>query len=294
MDVRDFLARRRTIATRAGDVAYTEFGEGPAAVFVHGVLVNGLLWRNVIEQVADQRRCIAIDLPGHGGTPLPADGTTRFASMVAAVEALADALGLDTFDLVGNDTGGLVCQLFAARNPGRLRSLTLTNCDAHDQVPPEAFKPALELARQGLFAPFLRSLLDDLDAARGPGGFGIGYQHPERLSAELIRAYLEPVVGTEEAGRRFEEALGTVDPDVLVGVEARLRELPAPVLLVWGTADHFFPLADAETLRGIFPDVRGLVEVPGGMLFFPDERAGELAPHLRAFWNETAPQAQPA
>lgn len=294
MDVAEFLARRRTIDTRVGEVAYTEFGDGPPAVFVHGVLVNGLLWRNVIEQVADQRRCIAIDLPGHGGTPLPPRGAARFEYMAEALAALVDALELDTFDLVGNDTGGLVCQLFAAHHPQRLRSLTLTNCDVHDHVPPETFKPALELARQGLFAPFLRSLLEDVETARGPGGFGIGYEHPEKLSAELIRAYLEPVVGTEEAGRRFEESMAAVNPDVLVDVEPRLRELPAPVLLVWGTGDHFFPLADAEILRGIFPDVRGLVEVPGGMLFFPDERADELVPHLRAFWNEMAPQSQPA
>lgn len=150
MDMRDFQARQRTVATSVGDIAYTEMGEGPVALFVHGVLVNGLLWRNVIERVADVRRCVAIDLPLHGGTPPTED--MSFHGFAEAVAALHEALDLGPVDLVGNDTGGLVCQLFAADHPERLRSLTLTNCDVHDNVPPEAFKPVIELARQGQFA----------------------------------------------------------------------------------------------------------------------------------------------
>ncbi len=69
------LLPRRTISLSRGDVAYVDHGDGdrvaPAALFVHGVLVNADIWRNVIWSVADVRRCIAPDLPAHGATPVP-------------------------------------------------------------------------------------------------------------------------------------------------------------------------------------------------------------------------------
>src|SRR5580704_10910024 len=69
MDISEFTARRRTLTAATGDIAYTESGAGPAAVFVHGLATSGALWRHVIEQVDGTTRCIAVDLPLHGDTP---------------------------------------------------------------------------------------------------------------------------------------------------------------------------------------------------------------------------------
>ncbi|HWH32558.1 MAG TPA: alpha/beta fold hydrolase [Egibacteraceae bacterium] len=281
MEIAEFLQHRRTVRTPVGEISYTDVGEGPAALFVHGVLVNGLLWRNLVGQVADVRRCVAIDLPLHGGSPPTAD--MSFEGFADAVAALHEALDLGPVDLVGNDTGGLVCQLFAAAHPGRLRTLTLTNCDVHDRVPPDAFKPAVELARQGQFARGLRAVLEQEDPQALRDAFAIAYEHPERLPVELLRAYLEPVVGTPERGELFDRRLAAVDPDTLVRIEPQLRGLDVPALLAWGTADEFFPLDDARTLLGILPRAR-LVTFEGAKLFFADERAAELAPHVREHW----------
>ena len=60
-----------------------------------------------------------------------------------------DALQIDQVDVVGNDSGGGIAQIFAALNPERVRSLTLTDCDTHDNWPPEAFKPFVEMAAAG-------------------------------------------------------------------------------------------------------------------------------------------------
>jgi pimeloyl-ACP methyl ester carboxylesterase len=69
------------------------------------------------------------------------------------------------------------------------------------------------------------------------------------------------------------------------------------VLLVWGTDDVFFPLHWAQQLRAMLSNAFDLVEVPGGRLFLPDERADELASHLRRFWGRSplpAPSKEPA
>lgn len=281
MDVRDFEARRRTVETRVGTIAYTEMGEGPVALFVHGVLVSGLLWRNAMEQLADVRRCVAIDLPLHGGSPPNAD--MSFQGFADAVAALHEALDLGQVDLVGSDTGGLVCQLFAARHPELLRSLTLTNCDVHDHVPPDAFKPAVELAKQGLFAAGLRAVLEQEGRGGLDASFSIAYEHPERQPEALLRAYLEPVVGTEERGRLFEQRMGEVDPDTLVRIAPQLRALDVPALLAWGTADDFFTMEDAHTLLAILPRAE-LVRFEGAKLFLADERADEFVLHVRRHW----------
>jgi len=281
MEIGEFLRHRKTVQTRVGELAYTDIGEGPVALFVHGVLVNGLLWRNVIGQVADARRCVAIDLPLHGGSPPTAD--MSFHGFADAVAALHETLDLGPVDLVGNDTGGLVCQLFAVRHPERLRSLTLTNCDVHDRVPPEAFKPAVELAKQGAFSAGLRAVLEQDDPAALRAAFAIAYERPDRLPVELLRAYLEPVVGTEERGRLFDQRMAAVDPDTLVRIEPELRRLDVPTLLAWGTADDFFTMDDAQTLLGILPRAE-LVAFEGAKLFFADERADELVRHLRDHW----------
>src|SRR5579864_658241 len=127
MKLHELDAHRRTAATRSGEISYTDTGTGPVALFVHGIGTNAYLWRNVIEAVAPRRRCIALDLPLHGQTPAAAGQDLSLAALASVVEDFCDALGLGGFDLVANDTGGAIAQIFAARNPQRLATLTLTN-----------------------------------------------------------------------------------------------------------------------------------------------------------------------
>ncbi len=102
---------RRTIDLSRGTLAYVDQGDddsdGPAALFLHGVLANADLWRNVIWDVADLRRCIAPDLPAHGATPVPADATADLSlhGLAAMLDELCGRLGLEQVDLVANDTG---------------------------------------------------------------------------------------------------------------------------------------------------------------------------------------------
>jgi pimeloyl-ACP methyl ester carboxylesterase len=133
MDVTTFTSHRRSLHTPGGEIAYTEFGDGSPAVFVHGLGTSGALWRHVAEQLGDTSRCIAIDLPAHGGSPARDDMSA--AALAQAVADLCDGLELGQLDLVGNDTGGAVAQIFAARHPERIRSLALTNCDTEGNFP---------------------------------------------------------------------------------------------------------------------------------------------------------------
>src|SRR5262249_42196838 len=120
---------KKSVATRFGDIAYTDRGSGPPALFVHGIFHNGHLWRPVVERLQDVRRCIAVDLMAHGDTQIAPDQDVSFAAQAEMLEAFCAALGLDQVDLVANDSGSGIAQIFAARHPGRIRSFTITNGD---------------------------------------------------------------------------------------------------------------------------------------------------------------------
>ena len=118
---------KRTVETASGRIAYAEQGDGPVALFVHGVLLNGHLWRHQLAHLSDVRRCIAVDLLAHGDTEIAANQDVSVTANANMLREFLDALSIEEVDLVGNDSGGGIAQIFAASHPQRLRSLTLTD-----------------------------------------------------------------------------------------------------------------------------------------------------------------------
>jgi pimeloyl-ACP methyl ester carboxylesterase len=282
VDVSKFLAQRQSVATPSGEIAYTEFGSGPAALFIHGIGSSGLLWREVIDQVQDTSRCIAIDLPLHGATP--ARGDLSVAAMAQAAADLCDVLGLEQVDLVGNDTGGAVAQILAARHPERIRSLVLTNCDSEGNFPPPEFDLIIEAARRGQVAPTLVAIAAD-PTTWPTSPLAGGYEHPELIADEVYRANVDPIAGTPLRARDFERLLISLDPADLESIGGALRSLAVPTLLVWGNADTAFPVKWAYQLRDMIPGADEVIEVEGAKMLFPEERPGDLVPHLRRHWG---------
>jgi pimeloyl-ACP methyl ester carboxylesterase len=294
MQLTEFDAHRHSITTRSGEISYIDIGPagtGPVALFVHGIATNASLWRNVIGALSgqrpDHRRCIAPDLPLHGHSPVTTDQDLSVAALAEGLEDFCDALGLTSIDLVANDTGGAIAQIFAARHPERLATLTFTNCDTAGNLPPEEFKPTVELARAGNLAPTAVALFADLDAA-AKVAFGNGYEHLDRVDPAVIRSYLEPCFGSLERARQFERLLSAMDDADLVAVTPLLREVTVPTLIVWGTGDAFFDISWAYRLRDTIPGTTRVVTVDGARLFFPDERPMDLVPHLEQHWAAAA------
>lgn len=287
MQLSELNAHRHTAATRSGEISYLDIGAGPVALFVHGVATNAYLWRHVMDALSGQRRCIAVDLPLHGQSPVTAEQDLSLAALAAGLEDFCEVLGLNGIDLVANDTGGAIAQIFAARYPQRLATLTLTNCDTVDNLPPDAFKPIVELAAAGHLAPSAVEMFADLEAA-AQVSFASGYEHLDRIDRDVIRSYLEPCFGTLERARQFERLLVSLDAGDLRAVTPRLRELTVPTLVVWGTGDAFFDVSWAYWLRDTIPGTTRVVTVDGARLFFPEERPMDLVPPLEQHWAAVA------
>src|SRR6266567_8563660 len=122
----DQTTTRRSVVTPSGRISYAEAGTGPVALFVHGVLLNGHLWRHQLSELSDIRRCIAVDLLAHGDTEIAPGQDVSVTANAQMLREFLDALKVDQVDLVGNDSGGGIAQIFAAFHPQRVRSLTLT------------------------------------------------------------------------------------------------------------------------------------------------------------------------
>jgi pimeloyl-ACP methyl ester carboxylesterase len=279
---------KRTVQTTSGRIAFTEQGNGPVALFVHGVLLNGHLWRHQLTHLSDVRRCIAVDLLAHGDTEIGPDQDVSVTANARMLAEFLDALSIEQVDVVGNDSGGGISQIFAASHPERVRSLTLTDCDAHDNWPPDAFKPFLAMAANGGLSATLNAMLSDKNVYRSPEALAPAYEHPDRVTDDSIEIYLRPLVRTEQRTRDFQRFLAAFDNKHTLAIEARLKTLSVPTMIVWGTDDVYFDVKWSRWLAETIPGTRRRLEFEGARIFFPEERWAAFNQELRAHWQAAA------
>src|ERR1700723_904269 len=274
------------IQPASGRISYVEQGTGPVALFVHGVLLNGHLWRHQLGELSDIRRTIAVDLLAHGDTEITADQDVSVTANAKMLSEFLDALHIDQVDLVGNDSGGGISQIFAALYPERVRSLTLTNCDTHDNWPPEAFKPFVAMVKAGGLRGTLEAMLSDKSICRSPDALGLAYEHPENVTDETIESYLRPFLATEQRTRALERFVEAFDNKHTTAIEPKLKTLKAPTLIVWGPDDIYFDVKWSRWLADTIPGTKRRVEFKDARIFFPEERSEEFNRELRGFWKD--------
>jgi pimeloyl-ACP methyl ester carboxylesterase len=263
------------IALPQGTVRYRDDGEGPPVVFVHGALVDGRVWGPVVERLDGLRRVVP-DLPlGSHRVPLPA-ADLRPAGLAQLIADFLGALDLRDVTLVGNDTGGALCQLVVTAHPARVGRLVLTNCDAFDNFPPVAFRGLVVAARARLLTAAFQPMR--LRAARRlPIAYGkLAYRAPD----ELLEAWVEPFLADAGVRRDTRRVFAGIDRGLLLDTAARLRGFDKPVLIAWAPEDPFFPLEHAHRLAAIFPHAR-VVEVPGSRTFISLDQPERLAALIR-------------
>ena len=286
MAANESLATKYSVRTPSGRISYSEQGSGPVALFVHGVLLNGHLWRHQQAGLSDLRRTVAVDLLAHGDTEIESDQNVSVTANAKMLNEFLDALNIDAVDVVGNDSGGGISQIFSALYPERVRSLTLTNCDTHDNWPPEAFKPFVAMVKAGGLRGTLEAMLSDKSIYRSPDALGLAYEHPENVTDETIESYLRPFLATEQRTRDLERFVEAFDNKHTTAIEPKLKALKAPTLIVWGTDDIYFDVKWSRWLADTIPGTKRRVEFKDARIFFPEERWEEFNRELRGFWKE--------
>lgn len=266
-------------------VAYVEFGRGPAALFIHGYPLSSYQWRGALERLHPYRRCVAPDMMTLGHTEVPAGRPITPEVQVEMLAALLEKLRIHEVDLVGNDSGGLMAQLFLAKYPQRVRTLLLTNCDVDENEPPAPAQPLKALAKKGQFVEkVIVPELADKALARSPRGIGSVYSYPERLEDETIEEYFRPIVASPLRVSQVNEWLSQ-DGNHLVAIRKDLEAWKGQARMVWGLKDAFFGVQWAKWLDRTFQNSRGIRRIEDANLFFPEEMPDIIAGEARQLWN---------
>ena len=286
MSISHVLGERRELSVGGSSVRYREIGEGSPLLFVHGLIVNGDLWRKVVPDLAPRYRCITPDWPlGSHEVPFAPDVRLTIDNVVDLVAETARRLELENLTLVGNDTGGAICQLVAVRHPDLVKRLVLTPCDAFDNFPPRMFRylewgarvpGALDVLAQSTRLP---------KSDRLP--FTYGWLAKRPIDKDVMRSYTRPGLGNRFVRRDIRNLLLGLSPEYTQETARKLTSFEGPALLVWPREDRFFPCAHAERLAAIIPDAT-LDVVEDSYSFVPEDRPDALAASMNAFLERTA------
>jgi len=286
------LGKPRELDLPQGRLRAFEAGSGEPIVFVHGLLVNANLWRNVVGRLGSDFRCLTLDMP-LGSHELALPGADLSGPGLAGLVADAiSALGLERATVVGNDSGGAVAQILASRDPERIERLVLTSCDAYENYPPAAFR-YLKIAAHvpqatipALFAPMrLRAV------RRAPIAYGWLTHRPIDPTAEAT--YILPVLRSAGVRRDMQRAIGHgFRREQTLAASEKFAGFEPPVLIAWSRDDRFFKPEYAQRLHDAFPDAR-LEWIEGARTFSPEDQPERLAELIADFASEARPEAAP-
>ena len=275
-----------------GNIHYRESGEGPPIVFVHGLLVDGRLWRKVTPLLEDRFRCIVPELPlGSHPEPLSPDADLSPPGLARIVAGFLEGLDLKDVTLVGNDTGGAISQITAANHPERIGRLMLTNCDAFENFLPPAFRPLQWAAKvpgglTGMMAGMRFAALRRLPIA-------YGWLIKRDFAGAPTREWVDPYLTNKGIRRDTIKVLRAIDPKYTLEAAEKLRSWDKPAMLAWAVEDRFFKLSFAERLAAAIPGAT-LEKIEDSYTFVSEDQPERLAELLGAFAGSVSSPAASA
>ena len=287
------LGERRVVRRSAGEVRYTTRGSGPPLVFVHGLLVNAELWRNVVPALGEAGyTCIAPDWPlGAHEQSMDPDADLHPSSVAGLIGEFVDALGLDDVTLIANDTGVALTLLLAATGPDRVSRLVLTSGDCFERFFPRVFWPLQVMPR---IPGGLNVLLQSMRwrrLHRLPMAFGLLAKRP--LDAATTDRYLLPSRHDRMIRRDLRTFLLGVKKRLTLDAVPKLRGFGGPVLLAWSSEDKAFPISLAHRLAEVFPDAT-VRPIHDAFTFSSEDQPEQLAATIAEFLAETDQRRRPA
>ncbi len=250
----DWQPHLHEIRLAGRSVNYVDYGEGEGTpvVFVHGLGGNWQNWLENIPRVGQQRRCIALDLPGFGRSEMPADRIS-ISHYARILDELCERIGIPAATVVGNSMGGFIGAEMALSYAHRVERLVLAAA-AGISVTTAYRLPTVTAARASTIA----------------GVFGLA-QHPQVVVRPRLRHLaLAPVVRHATLLRpdiTYEVMRAATSPGYVPALDAllaydfrdRLEEITCPTLLVWGAKDMLVPVRDADEFERRISDTRKVV-----------------------------------
>jgi pimeloyl-ACP methyl ester carboxylesterase len=273
----------------SGTIDYEDTGgNGPIVVLLHGVAMDGSLWRHVVADLRRDYRCVVPTLPlGGHCRPMRPEADLSLRGLGRLLAEFLERLDLRDVTLVGNDWGG--AQLLVAEGNERVGRVVLTSCEAFDNFPPGLPGRMLWLAAKlpgGLAALAQPMRLRPL--RRLPIAFGWMSKRP--IPHEVMDGWLRPLLTQREIRRDLIKYLRTSETSEFLRVAEQLPFFDRPALVVWAAEDRVMPLAHGRRLAELLPRAR-LVEITDSYTLIPEDQPAKLAAHIREFLSSEAGKA---
>ncbi|HEV2593772.1 MAG TPA: alpha/beta hydrolase [Sphingomicrobium sp.] len=288
----------RRVPLRTGvtlNVALAGDEQKPAAVLLHGFPESHRTWRQVAPGLEDDFFLIMPDQRGFAGSDRPQDVEAyRTELLVDDIFALADALTIERFSLVGHDWGGSIAWIAAAKGDPRLERLAIINAP-HWAVFQKSLIEHEEQRQASQYITMLRNpSAEQSIEAMGLGTFFekvIGSNADlgrisEREKQQYITDWSQP--GALRAMLNWYRASPLVVPPPGISVpvpDALLhlaKSIHIPTLVIWGMADSALLPVQLEGLDAVVDDL-AIVRLPGIRHFAPWEAAERVVAALRPF-----------
>jgi pimeloyl-ACP methyl ester carboxylesterase len=269
------------IRLEQGVIRYRDIGSGPAIVFVHGLLVNGNLWRGLVPILSRTHRCLIPDWPlGSHNQPMNATTDLSPPGIARMIADFIATLKLEDVTLVGNDSGGALCQLVVTMHPECVGRLVLTNCDAFENFLPPLFRYLQYCAHLPGFLEVMVRVIQLRVLHRLPFTFGWLSKRP--IDSQIIAGYLCPALENPLVLRDLRNFLKGISNRCTLEAAQRFASFRKPVLVVWAVEDRLFPLEHGRRLSSLFPNAQ-LEEIENALTFVPEDQPALLAMHIATF-----------
>jgi pimeloyl-ACP methyl ester carboxylesterase len=280
------------------NIAYRDIGEGEPVVFLHG-LAGADAWDGVVQRLATNRRALIVETFGLSDTVGPASADFGLQAQAARVRGLLSALEIPSAHIVGNDTGGVIAQLFAVRWPSCVKSLVLSDCHANGTWPPTHLAKMARWMELPGGAGALSALMRVPALARSSIGFGQMVHDKRLLTNERLARYRENVAGDRERRRRLKLFFRSFESAEIADLHQMLEHIETPTMVVWGADNAHSSPSYAKTLYDLIPGSRRLELIPFAGISCHEERPDIFARLLTEFFDEigaeaNAPPAQAA
>jgi haloalkane dehalogenase len=282
--LREGPMRRITIGD--DELAYWRFGRGPDLLLVHGWPLHAATFRALVPALAEHFTCHLFDLPGCGHTRSRTDGPLGFAEHTATLAALVDALALDRYALLAHDSGAVFARLLAAEHGDRVQALVIGNTEIPGHRPP-VVELLCAMARMPGGAGLLRTMMRMRAFRRSRLGFRGCFTDPAFVDGEFAQWFVAPMLASRTVTRGQLRLARGIDFRVIDGLVPVHRRIVAPVCMIWGERDPFFPLALARALPEQFGGAAELRVIPGAKLFAHEDHPAAFLAHALPFLRDT-------
>ena len=214
-------------------IHYLIAGEGEPILFIHGFPTSSYLWRNIISEISEKYKVIAIDLPGYGKSDKRIDDSYSFRYYNLVLTTFLDNLKIDNITLGVHDLGGPIGLYWMVQNMEKVKRLILFNTLIYSK-----FSWAVKLFGLATIIPGIRDWLTSQNGIKK--AIQLGVYNKEKLTEDIIRNYQSPFLN-KISRKVLLKSVQRLSMKGFKEIENKLHLFKGPIQIIYGENDKILP-----------------------------------------------------